>query len=96
MSDFEVQLVAVERDDGGLSILSIITRAPARSFAPAVAEACGFALSPDAQWWSRDMSDDAIEQEMARAGLSAVSWSCVTADDLPSDRRHRAAWELAQ
>ena len=41
----------------------------------------------------REATDGAINAEIAKAGLSAVSWRRILPDDLPQSRVDRNAWQ---
>jgi hypothetical protein len=42
--------------------------------------------------FDRTATDDAIEAEIARAGIAATSWRRITPDEIPVDRADRDAW----
>lgn len=78
--------IAVERTDGGVSILSFMTVGR------------GNVLPSGAQWidlgngtWSRNPSDEAVAEEVARAVPDAMAWHRILDDDVPTDRTFRDA-----
>lgn len=88
------QAVAVARPEGGVSIHRIITRTPFDRFSADVAIALGFILTKNGEWWEGGITDEGIEMEIERAGLSPnAGWARVSNSDLPS-REHRNRWQL--
>jgi hypothetical protein len=78
--------------------LQIVTGAPVRCFSLEAAEANGFTLSRDGTTWSRDLTDEMIEREIARTqwlqgpGVPK-SWRRVKLSDFPTqDHDFRGDW----
>ncbi len=43
--------------------------------------------------FEREATDEAIEAEIAKAGIKATGWRRISPDDLPQDRADRDAWK---
>lgn len=83
---FNTVKIAVERADGGVSILSFVTVGR------------GNALPDGAQWideargqWSREPTDASVASEVARAVPDGVAWHRILDDEVPVDRTFRDA-----
>lgn len=92
MEDLVEISVAISREDGGVSVMSIIEQAPLRAFDAMSAAAAGYSNVDGL--WKREVTDAVITAEIARTILPspAVGWSRVTAQDIPPDRTFRNAW----
>lgn len=71
--------VAIALEDGSTSIMQFVTRQHRSKGDPG---------------WSKEATSDAIESEIAKAGLKAVSWTLIDPRDIPSDRTFRGAWRV--
>ena len=76
----DVQLIAIARSDGGVSVMQLVT--------------CEYGTDGKPRW-TRDATDEAIAAEIARSRQPVVSWRRITRDDVPGDRHFRSAWVLS-
>lgn len=74
-----IQLVAITRADGALSVMQFITEARNSK-------------RPEEGIFYREATDEAIAAEIAKTGIKAASWRRVDIADLPADRGYRDAW----
>jgi hypothetical protein len=81
MANVDVQHVAIAMPDDSVAIMQFVTRQHASRFDIG---------------WMRDATDQNIEAEIARAGLSTPKyWRRISLDEIPQDRTHRSAWRLS-
>lgn len=73
----EIQHIAISQPDGSLAIMQFVTKGH---------------LDAVGTIFERDATDEAVAEEIAKAGLSPVSWRRIDAVDIPADRQFRAAW----
>lgn len=74
--------VSVVRTDGGVSIVRLPVRASQQCYDTVTAERMGFILSDGV--WSREISDDAVEEYLASVGLGdRSSWRRIEESDVP-------------
>jgi hypothetical protein len=74
----EVQLIAISRPDGGVSIMHFVTKQQRSENDPG---------------WTREATDEAIEAEIAKSGKGDhLGWRRIKTDDIPADRSFREAW----
>lgn len=89
----ELMAVSVVRADGGVSIARLPVRASAQCYDAATAAALGFELKGGV--WEREVTDQHIEDVLAKAGLSNnQGWRRIAESDLPDhgpDRMFRNA-----
>lgn len=73
----EVEHIAITRQDGGIAIMQFVTRG---------------ILNEDGAIFEREATDDAVNAEIAKARIPAVSWRRIDPAELPTDRTFRDAW----
>lgn len=78
MAKIETVMIAMGRADGGVSIMSFVTK----QFG-----------SGDGPGWEREPSKENIDAEILRSGADCVSWRIVGKDEIPEDRTFRNAWK---
>lgn len=95
MIDYEYQRVAIARPDGGVSIMSIIVKAPLSAFSPDAALANGFIIGVDPasgeEFWDGGITDEGVNAEIQRAGVHGLSWRRISEEEVPKDRTVRDA-----
>jgi hypothetical protein len=86
-----LQAVVAERADGGITVRRLPVLASEDCYDAATAAGMGFTL--DDGVWSRDLTDDMIVADLAKAGIEWVSWRRVDEANIP-DRDFRDAWQF--
>ena len=87
------QLVAVSWEDGGMSIVKIITDAPPKSMSPDFAKANGYTwIRRRGGGWHRDATDEVIAGDIGHRLRPFTSWRRIDPTDIPDDRTFREAW----
>lgn len=77
----EVIYIAITVEDGTLTILQFITKQQRL-----------VGLGVNELGWEREPTDEAIEEEIAKSRIPAVSWRIIQLEDLPPDRSQRNLW----
>lgn len=88
--ELKQQLIAIERSDGGVSLMTFITVGRG-SILP---EGAAWAPELGGGTWFRPASDALIRSEITKVmpAEEVVAWRKATADDVPGDRTYRDAW----
>lgn len=86
-----LQAVVAERADGGVTVRRIPVLASEDCYDAATAERLGLTL--DGGVWSRDLTDEMIAADLAKAGIEWVTWRRVDDSEIP-DRQFRDAWTV--
>jgi hypothetical protein len=73
----KVQHVALTLEDGSLAIMHFILEQKPYGDDPG---------------WTREATDEAILDEIAKGGLPVKNWRRVNLEDIPNDRTYRNAW----
>jgi hypothetical protein len=93
MTDTIMEVIAVARPDGGVSIARLPVSAPVACYDPDTAERMGFALVGER--WARQITDTMIDAYLAKHAIPSVSWERVAEGDIPHEHReYRNAWAL--
>lgn len=87
--DFSIQPVAIATNDGHLHIMNVIEQAPTRAFSEVAATKAGFELKDGK--WSRKVTDEVIESEIARTPSVAINkgWRRISQSEIPEERAKR-------
>lgn len=93
MGHFSIlQAIVVERHDGGVTVRRIPIAASEDAYDSRTAANMGFTLTEGV--WRRELTDDMIVADLAKAGIGWLSWHRAEEADIPSDRAFREAWKL--